>query len=83
MTAYVPSLQRTAAGTVDYSTRFPNVKGDSIGILVASGTLIPIQATGTGVDLSTNTGSTYTVYVAPKVSVSGTGNTIYTTLLAA
>jgi len=37
----------------DYSKRFPSTKGDALGIILASGTLVPVQASGTGVDIVT------------------------------
>ena len=37
------------ADSANYSLRYPSVKGDPVGILVASGSLTPLQATGTGI----------------------------------
>ena len=53
------------ADSANYSLRYPSVKGDPVGILVASGSLTPLQATGTGIDIATNQ-TLYSAYIAPK-----------------
>ena len=58
----------------DYSKRFALVMGHSLGVLVSSGTLVPIQVTGAGIDVSL-TGTGYTLYVARGDTRSG-NNTI-------
>ena len=42
LTSYIE--KSLAATTTDYSTRFPTVTGNPIGVLIASGTLQPLQA---------------------------------------
>ncbi len=77
LVSYLPSFQRASAATVDYSTRFPAVTGNPIGILIASGSLQPLQATATApIELTTST-APYVAYIAPKVVItSSVGNTI-------
>lgn len=49
------------AYAADLSKRFPKVGGDSLGILLDSGTLAPVS--GTKIDLiTTNSGSIYNAY---------------------
>jgi hypothetical protein len=51
------------------------VKGDSLGILLASGSLQPVQESGSGVDVVlTNTG--YVAVFGKGNSVSGSGNVL-------
>ena len=83
LVSYLPSFQRASAATTDYSTRFPAIQGNPIGILVASGTLQPLQSsTSTGIELTTNT-SVYSAYIAPKVVITSLGNTIATAITTA
>ncbi|MDD2916815.1 MAG: LamG domain-containing protein, partial [Candidatus Gracilibacteria bacterium] len=56
----------------DYSKRYPSVQGDTLGILLASGTLQPIQESGTGVDVVNTTGS-YVMQFDKDTKISGTG----------
>ena len=45
LTSYVDTPTPTAhADTPSYATRYPMVRGDLLGILVSSGTLVPLQA---------------------------------------
>ncbi len=82
LVSYLPSFQRASAATVDYSTRYPAVTGNPIGILLASGTNIPLQAsTSTGIELTTNT-SPYIAYMAPKVTVTSSVGTTLATAMA-
>ncbi len=85
LVSYLPSLPRaSAATTVDYSSRYPAVKGSSIGVLIASGTNQPLQATSTGIDLATTPNTTtYTVYIAPKVAITASGSTLATAISTA
>ncbi len=70
LTSYI---EKGLAATTDYSTRFPMVQGNPIGILIASGSLQPLQASGSGVDVGTNTTTPYVVYLSPKSTYTGTG----------
>ena len=73
------SLYETAYGdSTNYAFRFPMVRGDPIGILVASGSLRPLQMSGTGIDIVTNT-ALYTAYIASRVTVTGSGSTFANT----
>ncbi len=70
LTSYI---EKSLAATTDYSTRFPMVQGNPIGVLIASGSLQPLQATtNTGVELQTNT-AVYTAYIAPKITITSSG----------
>ena len=81
LTSYIE--KSLAASTTDYSMRYPMVQGNSIGILVSSGSLQPLQAsTSTGVDLATNT-TVYAAYIAPKVVITSLGNTLVTAITTA
>ena len=73
------SLESAAYGdSTNYSIRYPEVRGDLLGILVSSGSLVPLQlSTSTGVDIAT-TPNVYGVYVAPRVTVSGSGSGLAT-----
>ena len=82
LVSYLPSFQRASAATVDYSTRFPAVTGNPIGILIASGSLQPLQASGSGVDLGTSS-TVYVAYIAPKVVITSVGNTLATAITTA
>ena len=67
------NLVNTVYGdSTNYAIRYPSVRGDPLGILVASGSLVPLQASGTGVDIVTNTSTLYSAYIAPRVTVTGT-----------
>ena len=82
LTSYNDLVQDTAnADSTNYSTRYPSVKGDPVGILVASGSLTPLQATGTGIDIATST-VLYSAYIAPSVTVTGSGSAFTTALSA-
>ena len=75
LTSYNDLVQDTAnADSTNYSTRYPEVRGDPIGIMVASGSLVPLQSTGTGLDIVNNTTTLYSAYIAPKITVTGTGS---------
>ncbi|MBP8016537.1 type II secretion system protein GspG, partial [Candidatus Gracilibacteria bacterium] len=51
-------ITKSYADLFDYSKRYINTKGAELGILLNSGTLVPIQANnGTGVDIINTTGS--------------------------
>ena len=63
------------ADSSDYSKRFPLLAGYSLGILVQSGTLVPIQATGTGIDVAT-TSTGYVAYLANGNTVSGAASVL-------
>ena len=84
LTSYdVDTLASTAnADSTNYSIRYPAVKGDPIGILVASGTLMPLQMTGTGIEIQTNN-TLYTAYVSQKISITAVGDTLYTAITTA
>jgi hypothetical protein len=83
VTAFVPNAyagvssdslisEASAGSTSDYSKRSPLVKGDSLGILLASRSLQPVQESGSGVDVVlTNSG--YVAVFGNRNSVSGTG----------
>ncbi len=70
LTAYVPTAFANIGS--DYSKRIPTVNGDTLGILLASGSLQPIQETGTGVDV-VNTTTGYTAYFGKNSSIFGSG----------
>ena len=84
LTSYLPS-SRVSAATVDYSLRYPAVKGQPLGILLASSTNLPLQmSTSTGIDIVTTTSPTvYTAYIAPKVAITATGSVLVTALAMA
>ena len=77
------SLENTAYGdSTNYANRYPEVRGDLLGVLVSSGSLVPLQlASSTGVDIAT-TPNVYGVYVAPRVTVSGSGSALATAVAA-
>jgi hypothetical protein len=57
VTAFIPDAYAGVGS--DYSKRSPMTKGDPLGILLASGSLQPIQESGIGLDIVlTNTGYT-------------------------
>lgn len=60
------------ADTSDYSKRFVLTKGDALGVLLASGTMVPVQVSGTGVDILNTTGS-YVMQFDNSTKVSGSG----------
>ena len=67
-----------ADATTSYASRYPGVKGDPVGILVGSGTNIPLQmSVSTGVEL-TSTPTPYVAYMTSKTTISGTGMTLWT-----
>ena len=67
LTSYIE--KSLAATTTDYSTRFPMVSGNPIGVLIASGSLQPVQATASApIELTTST-TPYTAYIASKNTV--------------
>ncbi len=66
LTSYI---EKSLAATTDYSTRYPMVSGNPIGVLIASGSLQPIQATASApIELTTST-APYTAYIAPRNTV--------------
>ena len=65
-------LPQTHAATTDYSTRIIGTIGKQLWVLLASGTLVPAQESGTGVDI-VNTTQSYTAYFSNSESISGTG----------
>lgn len=70
VTAFIPSVY--ASANSDYSKRIPTLKGDTLGILLASGSLQPAQESGTGVDIVlTNSG--YIMQFGNTNKISGTG----------
>ncbi|MDD2916646.1 MAG: prepilin-type N-terminal cleavage/methylation domain-containing protein [Candidatus Gracilibacteria bacterium] len=70
VTAFIPNAYANQGS--DYSKRSPVTKGDTLGILLASGSLQPVQESGTGVDImTTNTG--FTAYFSNKITIFGTG----------
>lgn len=73
--ALLPTPEAYAAS--DNSKRFADTKGDSLGTLLASGTLAPVQEAGTNVDI-VNTNTTYVAQFSRTDSVSGTGKTLFT-----
>ena len=77
------SLENTAYGdSTNYANRYPEVRGDLLGVLVSSGSLVPLQlASSTGVDIAT-TPNVYSVYVAPRITVSGSGAALATAVAA-
>ncbi|MDD2917247.1 MAG: LamG domain-containing protein, partial [Candidatus Gracilibacteria bacterium] len=77
LNAFVPNASADIGS--DYSKRYPTVQGDTLGILLASGTLQPIQESGTGVDV-VKTNSGYVAVFGKGDSMSGSGNTLFTTL---
>ena len=80
LTSYIE--KSLAATTTDYSARYPMVQGNPIGILIASGSLQPLQASGSGVDLGTSS-TVYVAYIAPKVVITSVGNTLATAITTA
>ncbi len=84
LVSYLPSLPRaSAAATVDYSMRYPAVKGAPVGVLIANGTNQPLQASGTGLDIAKNVTVLYTAYMAPKVAITAMGTTLMTAMMTA
>ena len=81
LTSYVNGFRGALyADAPNYARRYPTVKGDPIGILVATGTLIPLQALGgTGIDIATSP-TLYAAYIAPKVMTMATGAALYAAL---
>ncbi|MDD2916709.1 MAG: fibrinogen-like YCDxxxxGGGW domain-containing protein [Candidatus Gracilibacteria bacterium] len=71
LNAFVPNASADIGS--DYSKRYPTVQGDTLGILLASGTLQPIQESGTGVDV-VKTNSGYVAVFGKNSNLSGTGN---------
>lgn len=81
ITGYIPSAYASAGS--DYSKRSPLVRGDSIGVLIASGSLQPVQeklsGSFTGMDLTKTLMSSGYIMVFSKddttasVVTSGTG----------
>ncbi|MDD2916520.1 MAG: prepilin-type N-terminal cleavage/methylation domain-containing protein [Candidatus Gracilibacteria bacterium] len=77
LNAFVPNASADIGS--DYSKRYPSVQGDTLGILLASGTLQPIQESGTGVDVvKTTTLSGYVMVFGKNdtslsIPTSGTG----------
>ena len=66
LTSYI---EKSFAATTDYSTRYPMVSGNPIGVLIASGSLQPVQATASApIELTTST-APYTAYIASKNTV--------------
>jgi hypothetical protein len=70
VTAFVPNAY--AGVSSDYSKRSPKTSGDTLGILLASGSLQPVQESGSGVDVVL-TRSGYVAYMSQKKTISGTG----------
>ncbi|MDD2565906.1 MAG: FISUMP domain-containing protein [Candidatus Gracilibacteria bacterium] len=64
------------ANALDYSKRFSFTKGDTIGILLSSGSLDPVENqksdSFSGIDIVNTTGS-YTVQLNNKIKLSGSG----------
>ena len=81
--SYLPTLTVNAA-TTDYSTRFPAVTGNPIGILIASGSLQPLQqvSTSTSIELTTST-TPYIAYIAPKIVITSVGTTLIAAITTA
>ncbi|MDD2916875.1 MAG: prepilin-type N-terminal cleavage/methylation domain-containing protein [Candidatus Gracilibacteria bacterium] len=79
LNAFVPNASADIGS--DYSKRYPTVQGDTLGILLASGTLQPIQETGTGVDV-VNTNSGYVAVFGKGDSMSGSGRALFIALAA-
>ncbi|MDD2916525.1 MAG: prepilin-type N-terminal cleavage/methylation domain-containing protein [Candidatus Gracilibacteria bacterium] len=80
LNAFVPNASADIGS--DYSKRYPSVQGDTLGILLGnSGTTLnqPIQESGTGVDV-VKTNSGYVAVFGKGDSISGSGNTLFTTL---
>ncbi|MDD2916595.1 MAG: prepilin-type N-terminal cleavage/methylation domain-containing protein [Candidatus Gracilibacteria bacterium] len=75
LNAFVPNASADIGS--DYSKRYPSVQGDTLGILLASGTLQPIQESGTGVDV-VKTNSGYVAVFGKGESVFGTGGSLIT-----
>jgi hypothetical protein len=90
VTAFVPNayagvssdslISEAFAGvSSDYSKRSPKTSGDTLGILLASGSLQPVQESGSGVDVVlTNSG--YMAVFGKDNSVSGTGSSLITAI---
>ena len=74
LTSYgLNTLRSTYADSTNYANRYPMTRGDPIGILTLSGSLVPLQAMGgTGIDLATNQ-TLYTAYIQSRVSITGSG----------
>lgn len=70
VTAFVPGA--FASSSSDYNKRTPTLKGDTLGILLASGSLQPVQESGTGVDIVNTTGN-YSMQFDRDTKISGTG----------
>ena len=69
-------IQTVYGDSTNYAIRYPMVRGDHFGILVSSGSLVPLQALGaTSIDLATSQ-TLLTAYIATRLTVSGTGNTL-------
>lgn len=66
-----------ANGGSNYSSRFPTTTWDNVGILLASGSLLPIQETGTGLDIM-NTNSSYIMQFNNSEKITGTGTVLKT-----
>lgn len=84
VTTYIPIA--FASTSSDYSKRTPLVRGDILGILLASGSLQPVQekynvGSFTGVDVVASTGGLYKAYITSTNTISGTG-TIFIPLLS-
>jgi hypothetical protein len=73
VTAFVPNAY--AGVSSDYSKRSPLVKGDTLGILLASGSLQPVQESGNGVDILNTTGS-YIMQFDRDTKINGTGSAL-------
>jgi type II secretory pathway pseudopilin PulG len=68
--AFLPNAYASIGS--DYSKRSYLVKWDGLGILLASGSLQPVQESGTGVDIINTTGS-FTMYMNKAQQFMGTG----------
>ncbi len=69
------------ADATSYSSRYPSLRGDPIGILVSSGSLVPAQSAGVTIDVG-STVTPYTAYFSSMTTVSGTGSTLNTYITA-
>ena len=75
------ALENTAyADTSNYSSRYPTLRGDMVGVIVLSGSLAPVQVfTSTGVDVAMSGSTTvYTAYFSNTSRVWGSGSTLNT-----
>lgn len=75
-TVNIALSQSFAAGLNDYSDRFPYTVGDKIGIILESGSLMPIQTSNTGAFEIATTSTGYRVYYTTSTISNGTGGAI-------